>query len=137
MKKYLQLFFEQAMGSYLKTIKQIKTAHIYLREWQKWQQLLIQYINIVTLLYHSCESRMYSNNYQALNSAGNGYNCIHTYARMLTFCVTAIIYYIIINSSYAFIKSTNMIYHNYVYQVLSTIYKICQLAKGTCRSQIL
>ena len=24
---------------------------------------------------------MYSNNYQALNSAGNGYNCIHTYVR--------------------------------------------------------
>ena len=37
------------MGSYLKKIKYIKTAHIYLREWQKWQQLLIQYINIVTL----------------------------------------------------------------------------------------
>ena len=51
---------------------------------------------------------MYSNNYQALNSAGNGYNCIHTYARMLAFCVTKRIYYII-NSAYAFIKSTKKV----------------------------
>ena len=64
---------------------------------------------------------MYSNNYQALNSAGNGYNCIHTYARMLTFGVTAIIYYIIINSAYAFIKSTNMIFTTVYTKVLSTI----------------
>ena len=32
---------------------------------------------------------------------GNSHNCIHTYARMLTFCVTAIMYYIIINLPYA------------------------------------
>ena len=70
---------------------------------------------------------MYSNNYQVLNSTGNGYNCIHTYARMLTFCVPAIIYYIIINSSYAFIKSTNMIYHNCVYHgAVYNINQICQ-----------
>ena len=36
---------------------------------------------------------MYSNNYEVLNLAGDGYNCIHTYKCMLTFCVTAIIYY--------------------------------------------
>ena len=39
---------------------------------------------------------------------GNSHNCIHTYARMLTFCVTAIMYYIIINLPYAFIRRTNM-----------------------------
>ena len=71
---------------------------------------------------------MYSNNYQVLNSAGNGYNCIHTYARMLTFCVTAIIYYIILNSAYAFIKSTNMIYHKCVYQ--GAVYNINQICQG-------
>ena len=75
-----------------------------------------QSVNMVTLWCYSWESRMYYNKYQALNSAGKGYNCIHTYAWMLTFCVTAIIYYIIINSAYAPIKSTNMIYHNCVYQ---------------------
>ena len=112
-------------GKLLKKIKYIKTEQIYLREWQKWQQLLIVYINIVTVWCYSWESQMYSNNYQALNIAGNSYSCIHTCARMLTFCVTAIIYYIIINLSHAFIKSTNMIYHNCVYQVLSIIYKIC------------
>ena len=133
MKKYLQLFFEQAMGSYLN--KYIKTAQINLREWQKWQQLLILYINIVTLWCYSWESRMYSNNYQAMNSAGNVYNCIHTYARMLTFCVTAIIYYIIIYSAYAFIKSTNMIYHNCVYQ--GAVNNINQICKGTFWSQSL
>ena len=71
---------------------------------------------------------MYSNNYQALNSAGNGYNCLHMYTRMLTFCVTAIIYYIIINSAYAFIKMKNMIYNNYVYQ--DTVYNIDQICQG-------
>ena len=60
------------------------------------------------------KSRMYSHNYHTVNSVGDGHNCIHTYTRMLTFCATAIIYYNIINSSYAFIKSTNMIYHNCV-----------------------
>ena len=40
MKKYLQLLFEQAMRRYL------KKTQINLREWQKWQQLLILYINI-------------------------------------------------------------------------------------------
>ena len=57
------------------------------------------------------------------NSAGDGYNCIHTCVRILTFCVTAIIYYMIINSAYALIKSTNMIHHNCVLyaKVLSTI----------------
>ena len=53
---------------------------------------------------------------------------IHTYAGMLTFCATAIIYYIIINSSYAFIKSTNMIYHNCVYQ--SDVYYMNQMCQG-------
>ena len=57
---------------------------------------------------------MYYNNYQVLSSARNGYNCMHTYARMLTFRVTAIIH--IINSEYAFIKRANMIYHNCVKQ---------------------
>ena len=71
---------------------------------------------------------MYSNNYQALNSAGNGYNCTHKYARMLTFCVTAIIYYIIMNSAYVFIKSANMIYHNCVYQ--GAVYNINQICLG-------
>ena len=84
MKKYLQLFFEQVMGSYLKKIKYIKTAQINLREWQKWHLLLILYINIVTLWCYSWESWMYSINYQALNSSGNCYNCKHTYACMLT-----------------------------------------------------
>ena len=37
----LQSFFEQAIGSYFKKIKYIKTVHINLREWQKWRQLLI------------------------------------------------------------------------------------------------
>ena len=69
---------------------------------------------------------MYSNNFQALNSEGNGYICIHTYARMLIFCVTAIIYYIIINSAYAFIKSTiSQVYT----KVMSTI--LIKYAKGT------
>ena len=68
--KYLQLFFEQVMGSYFKN-KYIKTAQINLREWQKWQQLLILYINIVTLWCYSWESRIYSNNYIALTSMGN------------------------------------------------------------------
>ena len=81
MKKNLQLFLEQAMGSYLKK-KYIKTAQINLREWQKWQQLLILYTNIVTLWCYPRENRMYSINSQASNSAENGYNCIHTYARM-------------------------------------------------------
>ena len=78
----------------------------------------------------SLESRMNSNNYQSLNSAGNGYNCIHKYARMLTFCVTTIIYYIIY-SAYAFLKSTIMIYYNCVQytKVLSTI--LIKYAKGT------
>ena len=97
------------MGSHLKKIKYIKTTQMYLREWQKWQELLVLYINIITFWCYSWESRMHSNNYQVLHSAGNGCNYIHMYARMLTFCVTAIIYYIIINSAYAFIKSTNMI----------------------------
>ena len=98
---------------------------------------IILYINIVTLWCYSWESRMYSNNYQAFNSARNGYNCIHTYARMLTFCVTEIMYYIIINSSYAFIKSTNMIYHNCVCQVLPAVYKIYQITNGTFWSRSL
>ena len=80
-------------------------------EWQKWWQLLILYINIVTLWYYPWENQMYSNDFQALNSAGNGYNCIHTYSCMLIFCVAAIIYYIIVNLAYAFMKSTNAIYH--------------------------
>ena len=67
-------------------------------------------------------------NYQALSNAGNGFNCIHTYARMLTFCVTSIIYYIIINSVYACIKSNNMIYHNCVYQ--GAVYNINQICQG-------
>ena len=84
-------------------------------------------INIVTLWYFSWEIRMYSNNYQNLNSAGNRCNCIHTYARMLTFCGSAIIYYIIINSAYAFIKSTNMIYRNCVYWgAVYNVNQICQ-----------
>ena len=83
---------------------------MYLRELQKWQQLLILYINIVTFWCSFWESQMYSNNYQVFNSTSNGYNCMHTYACMLTFCGTAIIYYIIVNSACAFIKSTNMIY---------------------------
>ena len=97
MKKFLQLFFEQVMGSFLKKIKYIKTAQMYLREWQKWQQLLIPYINIVTFWCYSWESRMYSNNYHVLNSVFNGYNCIHMYAHILIFCVMAKIYYININ----------------------------------------
>ena len=71
---------------------------------------------------------MYSNNYQALNSAGNGYNCVLTYVRILTFCVTAIIYYIIVNLAYAFIKSKNMIYHYSVYQ--GPVHNIDQLCQG-------
>ena len=54
-----------------KIIQYIKTAQINLREWQKLQQLLILYINIGTLWCYSWENWMYSNNYQALNSAGN------------------------------------------------------------------
>ena len=50
------------------------------------------------------------------------------YLRMLTFCVTAIIYYIIINSANAFIKSTNKIYHNCVYQ--GAVYDINQICQG-------
>ena len=71
---------------------------------------------------------MYSNNYQVLNSAGDDYNCIHTYERMLTFCVTEIIYYIIINSANKFGKSTNKIYHNCVYQ--GAVYDINQICKA-------
>ena len=97
-----------------------------MREWPKWQQLLIIYINIVSLQCYPWESQIYSNNYQALSSSGNSYNCIHTYACMLTFCVTEIIYYII-NSSHAFIKSTNMIYHNCLHQGgVYNINQICQ-----------
>ena len=55
-------------------------------------------------------------NYQAMNNTGNDFKCIHTCPRMLTFCVIGIIYYIIINSAYAFIKGNNMIYHNCVCQ---------------------
>ena len=46
----------------------------------------------------------------------------------MTFCVTAIIYYIIINSAHAFIKRKNMTYHNYVYQ--GTVYNINQICLG-------
>ena len=46
---------------------------------------------------------------------------------MLTFCVTEIIYSII-NSAYEFIKSTNMIYHNCVYQ--GAVYNINQICQG-------
>ena len=127
MKKYLQLILEQAILSYLKNIKYIKTGQINLKERQKRQQLLILYINTVTFRCYPWESRMYSINCQALNSAGNGYDCIHTNARMLTYCLTAIIYYIIINSAYTFIKSTNVIYHNLMYQgAVYNINQICQ-----------
>ena len=47
---------------------------------------------------------------------------LHKYVCML--CATAIIYYII-NSAYAFIKSTNMIYRNCVYQ--GDVYYINQI----------
>ena len=83
------------------------------------------YINILTHRCYPSESRMYAENYQALNSAGNDYNCTHMYASLLTFCITLIIYYIIRNAAYAFIKST---YITIVYtKVLSTcnIDKIC------------
>ena len=53
---------------------------------------------------------------------------MHTYARMLTFCVTEIIYYININLVYAFIESTNMIYHNCVNQ--GDVYYINQIWQG-------
>ena len=106
----------------------MKTAQINLREWQKWRQLLTLCINLVTLWCYPRESRMYFNKYQTLNSAGNDNNFIHSYACMLTFCVTAIIYYIILNSAYAFIKSTNLIYHNCVYQ--SAVYNISQICQG-------
>ena len=88
------------------------------------------YINIVTLWSYSWESQIYSNNYEALNSGGNCYNCIHTYARMLTFCVTEIICYIIINSAYHQYDITT------VYtKVLSTI--LIKYAEGTFWSQSL
>ena len=67
-------------------------------------------------------------NYSALNSTGNSYNYMHTQVRMLTVCVTAIIYYIIIYSVYAFIKSTNMIYHNCGYQ--GDVYYFNQICLG-------
>ena len=99
------------------------------------QQLLILFINIVILWCYPWESRMYSNNYQpSFEQRGQmvtiAYTCTHQWhhARMLTFHVTAIIYYIIINLAYAFIKSTNMIlYHNCVYQgAVYNINKTCQ-----------
>ena len=97
---------------------------------------IILYINTVPLWCYSWESRMYSNDHQALNSAGNGYNCIHTYARMLTFCVTGIIYNII-NMAYTFIKSTNMIYHNCVYQgAVYNINQICQESRTSSRTVV-
>ena len=71
------IIFRASNGKLLKKIKYIKTEQINLREWQKWWQLLILYINIATLQCYAWESRMYSNNYQALNSMGTGYNCIH------------------------------------------------------------
>ena len=52
------------------------------------------------------------------------------YARMLTFCVTAIIYYIIINSEFVFIKSTNMIYHNCVHTERNTWYILTHLGES-------
>ena len=59
----------------------------------------------------------------------NGYNRTHTYVRMLTFCITALIYYIIINLAYAFMKNT---YITTVYtKVLSTI--LIKYAKGTLK----
>ena len=125
MKKYYQIFWGTD-GKLLKKTKYGKTWQINLREWQKWQQLFILYISIVTLWCYSYKSWIYSNNYQSLNSAGNGYNCIHMYAYMLTFCVTAIYY--IINSAYAFFKSTNMIYQNCVYQ--GAVYNINQICQG-------
>ena len=76
-----------------------------LREWQKRQQLLIQFTNIVTRRCCLWKSRTYSKNCQAFSSAGNGYNCAHTYARMQTFCVTAITYHVI-NAAFAFIIIT-------------------------------
>ena len=127
MKKYLQLFFEQAMVSNLKKNKCIKISQINWIEWRKWQQLLILYINIITLMFFLRKPNVFDN-YQALNSAGNGFKYIHTYARMLTFFVAAIIYYIIINLAYAFIKSNNMIYHNCGYQgAVYNINQICQV----------
>ena len=49
------------------------------------------------------QERIYYKNYQVLNSSGNSYNCMQMYARMLAFCITAFIYYIIINAAYPFI----------------------------------
>ena len=86
----------------------------------------ILYINIVAHWCYSWESWMYSITI-TFCAARETFKCIHTYARMLTFCVTAIIYYIIINSVYAFIKRNNMIYHNCVYQgAVYNINQICQ-----------
>ena len=90
--KVFTIIFRTSDGKLLKKVKYIKTSRINLREWPKWQQLLMQYINIVTLWCYSWESRMHSNNYEALNSTRNGYNSIHTYACILIFCVTTIIY---------------------------------------------
>ena len=47
---------------------------------------------------------------------------------MLTVCEPAIVYYVIINSACAFIKSKNMIYHNCVYHgAVYNINQICQV----------
>ena len=45
----------------------------------------------------------------SIEQRGQRYNCTHTYARILTYCVTAIIYHIIVNAANACIKSSYII----------------------------
>ena len=80
--------------------------------------IFIAYINILTHLCYPWECRVYSENYQTW-TAQTTVTIAHTWHTILPFCITAIIYYIIINASYVFIKST---YITTVYtKVLSTI----------------
>ena len=130
MKKYLQLFFEQAMGSYLKKIKYIKTAQINLREWQKLQQVLILYVNIVTLWCYSWESRKYSNNYQALNSAGNLQLHTHVLTHADILCNSNILLY--------HYKLGICIYQKYQYDISQVYSKVMSTnINQTCQGSIL
>ena len=85
-------------------------------------------INIVTLGCYPWESRMHYNN-SSFEQRGQRFQLhthVPTHADILW---TAIIYYFIINSVYAFIKSTNMIYHNCVYQ--GAVNDLIKYANGT------
>ena len=92
-----------------------------MKEWHKLPRLWILYINILTHRSYPWESRSVFQNYQTLNSAGNGCNFTHkhvcTYADILNNSNNLLYDYKFCKSIYQ-----KYIYHNCVYN----INQICQ-----------